>query len=136
MWRCRCFTVPFDLVTSVAAFEHFLDIASIPSELHRVLHPRGVAGDGIHLFTCISGGYNLGFAQIPLRSIPKCIDPWDHLRKRQLPFHVPLNEWRQDQYLQSFVQHFEILKHYRATREGEEFLTPEIRGRTLGVQSR
>jgi SAM-dependent methyltransferase len=117
----------FDLVTSVAAFEHFLDVSSVVSELHRVLRPGGLAWVGIHLFTCISGGHNLSFVQIPPRSIPKGIDPWDHLRKRRLPFHVPLNEWRQDQYLQIFARHFEILKHYCATREGEEFLTSEIR---------
>jgi SAM-dependent methyltransferase len=116
----------FDLVTSVAAFEHFLDVPSVVSELHRILRPGGLAWVGIHLFTCISGGHNLSFAQIPLRSIPKGIDPWDHLRKRQLPFYVPLNQWRRDQYLEVFARRFEILKHYCAMREGEEFLTPQI----------
>jgi hypothetical protein len=40
---------------------------------------------------------------------------------------VPLNEWRQRHYLEAFGQHFDILKEYCAIREGEEFLTPQIR---------
>lgn len=31
----------FDLVTSIAAFEHFLDVPSVVAELHRVLRPGG-----------------------------------------------------------------------------------------------
>ncbi len=63
---------------------------------------------------------------MPRRSIPKGVDPWDHLRKRQLPFPVPLNEWRLGQYLTAFARHFEILKNYCAVREGEGWLTPGI----------
>lgn len=117
----------FQLVTSVAAFEHFLDVPAVVAELRRVLRPGGLVYACIHLFTCPSGGHNVRISEVPLRSLPPGVDPWDHLRKRRLPFHVPLNEWRQDQYLQLFAQHFEILKHYCATREGEEFLTSEIR---------
>jgi SAM-dependent methyltransferase len=116
----------FDLITSVAAFEHFLDVGGVVSEIHRVLRPGGLAWIGIHLFTCPSGGHNLSFTEIPLRTVPKGVDPWDHLRKRHLPFHVPLNEWRRDQYFDLFSRHFEILNHYCAMREGEEFLTPVI----------
>jgi len=43
-----------------------------------------------------------------------------------LPFHVPLNEWRKDRYLEEFEKYFEVLKHYCAMREGENFLTPQI----------
>ncbi len=39
---------------------------------------------------------------------------------------MPLNEWRKDQYLATIGRHFEILKHYCMTREGESILTPEI----------
>jgi SAM-dependent methyltransferase len=116
----------FDLITSVAAFEHFLDVDGVVAEIHRVLRPGGLAWIGIHLFTCPSGGHNLSFTEIPLRTVPRGVDPWDHLRKRSLPFHVPLNGWRQHQYLDIFSQHFEILNHYCAMREGEEFLTPAI----------
>ena len=116
----------FDLVTSVAAFEHFLDVPMVVAELHRVMRPSGLAWVRIHLFTSPSGGHNLSFTQIPLRTIPSGMDPWDHLRRRRLPFHVPLNEWRIDQYLQTFAFHFQILKHYCAMREGEALLTPAL----------
>jgi SAM-dependent methyltransferase len=116
----------FDLITSVAAFEHFLNVPAVISEMDRVLRPGGVAWILIHLFSCPSGGHNVTFTQFPLRSLPRGVAAWDHLRKRKLPFTVPLNEWRRDQYLQSFAERFDILKHYCAFREGTEFLSPEI----------
>ena len=116
----------FDLATSVAAFEHFLDVPAVVAELRRVLRPGGVVWVAVHLFTCPSGGHNLSFTEYPLRTLPKGVEPWDHLRRRRLPFTVPLNEWRQDQYLDEFARHFEIVKSYCATREGEDLLTPEI----------
>jgi len=116
----------FDLVTSVAAFEHFLDVPAVLRETHRVLRSGGMLWALVHLFSSPSGGHNFNLSEIPLRNIPRGIDPWDHLRKRRLPFHVPLNEWRRDQYLEEFQKHFEILKHYCAMREGEHLLTPQI----------
>jgi SAM-dependent methyltransferase len=116
----------FDLVTSIAAFEHFLDVPAVVAELHRVLRPGGVVWISIHLFTSPSGGHNLSFTEVPLRAVPEGIDAWDHLRKRRLPFSVPLNEWRKDQYFDTFARHFQILQHYCAMREGEELLTPRI----------
>jgi SAM-dependent methyltransferase len=116
----------FDMVTSIAAFEHFLDVPSVVAELYRVIRPGGLAWVGIHLFTCPSGGHNLSFTEIPLRTIPTGVDPWDHLQRRHLPFSVPLNEWRRDQYLETFARHFRILKHYCAMREGEELLTSAL----------
>ena len=116
----------FDLITSVAAFEHFLDVPAVISEMERVLRPRGVAWVLIHLFSCPSGGHNVTFTQFPLRKLPRGVDAWDHLRRRKLPFTVPLNEWRRDQYLRSFAERFDILKHYCAFREGAELLSPEI----------
>lgn len=116
----------FDLITSIAAFEHFLDVPAVVAELHRVTRPGGLVWVCIHLFTSPSGGHNISLTEIPLRTIPRGLDPWDHLRQRQLPFHVPLNQWRRDQYLTAFSQHFEIIKHYCAMREGEALLTPDI----------
>jgi SAM-dependent methyltransferase len=116
----------FDLVTSVAAFEHFLNVPAVVKELYRVIKPGGLMWVLVHLFSSPSGGHNVSLVQVPLRNIPRGIDPWDHLRKRRLPFHVPLNEWRRDQYLEEFQKHFEILKHYCAMREGEHLLTPQI----------
>ncbi|GIV99703.1 methyltransferase domain-containing protein [Roseiflexus sp.] len=116
----------FDLVTSVAAFEHFLDVPAVVAEVAQVLRPGGVVWAAIHVFTAPSGGHNLSFAEVPLRHVPPGVDPWDHLRRRRLPFSVPLNEWRIRDYLAVFGRHFEIIHHYCHMREGEHLLTPEI----------
>jgi ubiquinone/menaquinone biosynthesis C-methylase UbiE len=115
-----------DLVTSVAAFEHFLDVPSVLKEVHRVLKPGGFAWVLVHPFSSLSGGHNVSLSEVPLRAIPRGIDPWDHLRKRRLSFHVPLNEWRRDRYLEEFRRYFKVVKHYCALREGENIITSEI----------
>jgi ubiquinone/menaquinone biosynthesis C-methylase UbiE len=125
----------FDLVTSVAAFEHFLNVPAVVSEVARVLKPGGLVYARIHLFTCPSGGHNVRITEIPLLRLPMSVEPWDHLRRRKLPWDVPLNEWRQGQYLEEFVKHFEVLKHYCAMREGEHLLTLQIE-RELSEYSR
>jgi len=116
----------FDLVTSVAAFEHFGDVPKVVSEVARVLRPSGLVWASMHLFTSLSGGHNLSATQIPVLSLPPDIEPWDHLRRRGLPMRTPLNEWRRDQYLETFAGHFTLVKHYCARREGEHLLTPKI----------
>lgn len=125
----------FDLATSVAAFEHFLNVPAVVAELKRVIQPGGMVWVCIHLFTAPSGGHNLGFVEIPLRHLPRGVEPWDHLRKRRLPFNVPLNEWRLHQYRAEFTRHFEIVKEYCATREGEHLLTPELRAELSGYDT-
>ncbi|MFZ6027528.1 MAG: class I SAM-dependent methyltransferase [Chloroflexota bacterium] len=121
-FRC-CY---FDLVSSVAAFEHFLDVPAVIAELARVLKPAGMVWIVIHPFTAPSGGHNVKLMEIPLQTLPKGVAPWDHLRQRRLPFHVPLNEWRIQQYLEAFSGHFDILKHGCALREGQHLLTAKI----------
>jgi SAM-dependent methyltransferase len=116
----------FDFITSIAAFEHFLDVPAVLEELWRVLRPRGHVWACIHPFTCPSGGHNVTFTQIPLRRIPPGKDAWDHLRHRRMPFSVPLNQWRISQFLDAFARYFDIIKHYCALREGSELLTPAI----------
>jgi SAM-dependent methyltransferase len=66
----------FDLATSVAAFEHFLDVPSVIAELYRVIRPGGMVWVSIHLFTCPTGGHNLSFTEFPLRRVPAGVDPW------------------------------------------------------------
>jgi SAM-dependent methyltransferase len=122
----------FDLVTSVAALEHFLNVPAVIGELHRVVRPGGLVWLCVHLFTSPSGAHNLTLAEVPLRTVPEGVDAWDHLRQRKLPLSVPLNEWRKDQYLEEIGRHFEILKHYCYAREGEHLLTPEIKGELAG----
>lgn len=116
----------FDVITSVAAFEHFLEIPFVLEEASRVLRKGGIIWVLIHLFSSLSGGHNIKLMEIPLQTIPKGIDPWDHLRERKLPFHVPLNQWRMHQYYDEISQRFQIKKDYCALREGEHLLTPVI----------
>jgi SAM-dependent methyltransferase len=117
----------FDLITSVAAFEHFLDVNSVLQEAHSVLKVGGIIWVEIHLFTSISGGHNFKIMELPIRSIPKGIDAWDHLRSRKLPFRVPLNEWRMHQYDEAFSKYFSILKSYSIYPNGIQFLTQSVR---------
>jgi ubiquinone/menaquinone biosynthesis C-methylase UbiE len=116
----------FDLAISNAAFEHFLDVPAVLSDLRRVLRPGGLIWAGIHLFTSPSGGHNVSFTQFPLRSLPPGAEPWDHLRRQRRPFSVPLNRWRKAQYLEAFAAHFEVVRSYCGLREGEQWLTPAI----------
>lgn len=116
----------FNLVTSIAAFEHFLDVPAVVGEVQRVLRQGGLAWIGIHLFACPSGAHNITAKEIPLRKLPEGVQPWDHLRQRPFPITVPLNEWRTGQYPQVFLGHFEILKNYCVVRERDIFLAPQI----------
>jgi SAM-dependent methyltransferase len=117
----------FDLITSMAAFEHFLDVPSVVAECARVLKPGGVIWVSIHVFTTISGGHNVGMRLDAVSDLPRGVEPWDHLRKRHLPFTVPLNEFRVGDYLQEFEKHFSILKHGPSGNEGTDMLTAEVR---------
>jgi ubiquinone/menaquinone biosynthesis C-methylase UbiE len=116
----------FDVVTSIAAFEHFLNVPAVVAEVQRVLRPGGLAYIRVHPFACPSGGHNVRLMEIPLRHLPLGVDAWDHLRQRRLLFTVPLNEWRIEQYVTEFAHRFEIIRNYCAMREGEAFLTPAI----------
>lgn len=115
----------FDLVTSIAAFEHFLDVPKVLSEVARVLKPGGTIWAAIHVFSTLSGGHNVSRSMST--PFPAGVDPWDHLRKRELPFSVPLNEWRIGRYLDAFSSRFEILSHGPTGSEGAALLTAEFR---------
>lgn len=116
----------FDLITSVAAFEHFLNVPAVIAEMYRVLREGGVAWIRIHPFTCPSGGHNVSMTEIPLRHLPPGVDAWDHLRKRRLPFSVPLNEWRISQYRDELSKQFVIHNEYCAVKEGYDLLSSDI----------
>ncbi len=116
----------FDLVTSMSAFEHFLDVHSVIAEIHRVLRTGSLAWIRIHPFTSLSGGHNLTFGEKPITHLPNSVDAWDHLRQRKIPIVVPLNEWRIEDYVEAISDRFKILKQYCAVREGEGLLIPEV----------
>ena len=117
----------FDLVTSIAALEHFMEVPRAFAEVERVLRPGGVAWLCVHLFTSISGGHNVGYVSGPMTRLPAGAEPWDHLRHRRRPFSVPLNQWRRHQYLEAFAKSFRVITHYCAIREGEGLLSPLLR---------
>ena len=115
-----------DLVTSVAAFEHFLDVPRVVKELYRVTKPGAALWIAIHPFPSLSGGHNVSCRLSTITSMPAGFEPWDHLRKRRHPFTVPLNGWRHGQYVEEFRKYFEIMSVTYDGPEGEHLLTPEI----------
>jgi SAM-dependent methyltransferase len=117
----------FDVIISASAFEHFLEVPKVISEMKRVLRPQGVFTVDIHIFTSLSGGHTIGMRMDPAARLPKGIEPWDHLRDRRLRASVPLNEWRMTQYLDAFRAEFTVLKSYVRSTEGREFLTDDVR---------
>jgi SAM-dependent methyltransferase len=116
----------FDMVTSVAAFEHFLEVDRIVAEVKRVLRPGGVVWVRIHPFTSLSGAHNVNPVRIPLNRLPKEISPWDHLYTDREIFYEPLNQWRTSAYVDVFSHYFEISKVYCAMREGESLLNQDL----------
>jgi len=116
----------FDLITSFAAFEHFLEIDKVVRECFRVLRPGGMIWAGIHCFPSLSGGHNVGRRRTRITALPPGVEPWDHLRQRKVPFTVSLNELRPNEYREIFAKYFDVLRAECVGTEGEEFLTPEI----------
>ncbi len=112
----------FDIVVSVATFEHIADMPRAVSELSRVMKRGAIAYIDINLFTSPSGGHHFNWpntAKVP---------SWDHLRQRRLPFTVYLNEMREHEYLEMFGGKLKIIEVTDIEKgQGRELLTPEIR---------
>jgi SAM-dependent methyltransferase len=112
----------FHLVTSIAAFEHFLEPDKVLNEVKRVLKKGGIFWCSFHPFTCLSGGHNIGLRLESINKIQKEDLAWDHLREQTIPFNVPLNKLRIPEVLNIFSQHFDIKKNYISTSEGANLL--------------
>jgi hypothetical protein len=84
----------------------------------------GLAKVTFHQFT--RPVHNPNASQVSLIGIPNGVDSWNHLRQRRLLITVLSNGWRIGQYLETFSNHFEILKHCCALRKGEILSAPRI----------
>ncbi|MCL0094967.1 class I SAM-dependent methyltransferase [Dehalococcoidia bacterium] len=112
----------FDIVISIAVFEHLPDVSQAVSEIERVMKTGGLAYISIHLFTSPSGGHHYNWQNTDK------VPPWDHLRQRKLPLTTYLNGLREEEYLSLFREKFEILRVLDIDEEeGKALLTPEIR---------
>lgn len=116
----------FDVIISNAVFEHIEDVEAAIAELVRISKPEAVLYNVIHLYTSLSGGHNLQWAN-PEKHIPDSIPPWDHLRENKYPTHIYLNKLREQDYKTFFRQYTEILDWQDGVEEGCQLLTPEIR---------
>jgi SAM-dependent methyltransferase len=116
----------FDIVISNAVFEHIQDVPRAVRELKRVMKKGAITYHLIHLFTSLSGGHNLNWAN-PDEYVPKNIPPWDHLRKKLFPAHVYLNKLRMKDYIQIFENNSTILECKVGKTEGKSLLTPGIK---------
>ena len=75
----------FDIGVSIAVFEHIFNVPRAVFELSRVIKKSGIIYITIHLFTSLSGGHHLHWAD------PRKVPPWDHLRSHTHPATVYLN---------------------------------------------
>lgn len=118
----------FDIVVSVASFEHIANVPQAVSELSRVMKRGAIAYVIIHLFTSPSGGHHFNWPN------PDKVPPWDHLRQRKLPLTIYLNKMRKHEYLEVFgrgkLDVLEVLDIGRG--EGRELLSAEIRAELSG----
>jgi SAM-dependent methyltransferase len=117
----------FDVIISNAVFEHIADVPAAIAEVTRLLKPGGICHIAIHLFPSLSGGHHMRWA-FPDSDPPDDIPPWDHLREKQHPSHVYLNELTDADYRRAFeeAESLEVVEWLTTRTEGEEFLSEEI----------
>lgn len=113
----------FDLIYSIAAFEHIDGVDRAAAEIGRVLRPGGVALIHAHLYRSPSGGHDLAWADAS--NPPESPPPWAHLRGAADPPHVFLNKLRAEDFLEIFARHLTVESH-RYGLEGESLVTDEI----------
>ena len=111
----------FDLVVSIACFEHIANVPKAVSEVHRVLKPAGLAYIAVHLWSSRSGSH----------WSPRQIErgqPWAHLRHKR--FHLPgyLNQLREGAYITLLSEKLRIVEVDREIdTAAKDLLTPGIR---------
>ena len=106
----------FDLITSIAAFEHMADAETALTHINRMLKPDGIAFIHIHLFPCLSGGHHLEW-QRPDKEQSKLVPPWDHLRENKYPVNTFLNKMKISDYQAMFDRHT-VPRRVTFSREG------------------
>jgi SAM-dependent methyltransferase len=116
----------FDIVVSTNAFEHIENLDGAVSEIARVLKPGALAHIDIHMFTSLSGGHHLEWTW-PDRDQKRSAPPWDHLRQNAYPVAYYLNRQRRAAYRACFERHLAIVAWLPGRREGERYLTPQVR---------
>jgi SAM-dependent methyltransferase len=116
----------FDVIVSTNAFEHIENLEGALSEVARLLKPGGLAHIDIHLYTSLSGGHHLEWTW-PDREQERAIPPWDHLRANRHAVDYYLNKQRWSDYRACFERRLKIVDWMAGRREGERFLTPDVR---------
>ena len=120
----------FDVVFSVCAFEHIPNVEKAISECARVVTPEGLIYISYHLFTSISGGHHTRWFY-PDSDPPSDIPPWFHLRgqwdKYMHGMDYNLNFYTLEDYRIAFGRHVLVLKEFSDKREGQKFLTEDVR---------
>jgi SAM-dependent methyltransferase len=89
-------TASFDLVLSVAVFEHVRNPTKILKEIRRILKPNGFAYIEIHQWTAPSGPHDPYWKR---RN-----DPWEHLRNKSFRAPVFVNKIRKKEWIEYFNQ--------------------------------
>lgn len=115
----------FDIVYSMAVFEHIDDPAPAVKEINRVLKPDGVGYVGLSLWPSLVGGHRPEWRH-PNEYQPKDVSPWDHLRANLYPTPVYCNKFRERDFRRIFEEQTRILEWMDVPREGESLITPEI----------
>jgi len=113
----------FDIIISLAAFEHVKNVPEAVSEIKRVMKHGAIAYINIHLFPSLSGGH----CRFPENPSTQKVPPWDHLRNKKYRPTAFLNKLRENEYKQIFERELKILDIIDIGKgEGIELLTPEI----------
>ncbi|MCC6485184.1 MAG: class I SAM-dependent methyltransferase [Armatimonadetes bacterium] len=119
----------FDLMTSLAVFEHIEDMPGTLREIHRALKPGAPACLHAHLFASFTGGHNCDIMDTSGRHIGGEVDCWDHLRANRHTVPVYLNKLKLAEFRQLIEDSPLELAAWHAHPPSEsdlKRLTPEI----------